>query len=289
MSTNTGLAPAATITQAVATKEFGQVITSSPGPTPRALRIRNSASDPLATPSAWGTSQYAAASASNRSTVSPRMYWPLAPMRSNSAVSSSRMLRYCRSRLTNGTCIVGPLSIEELPDRVDDAVLLLARDELVDRQGQHGPHDGLADREVARGVAEELRRRLQVHRNRVVHLCVDPAADEELLKLVAPLAAHDIEVIDLLDPGLALGHLHLRDRPQPLVEVRRVGDARLGDVVDLVQEVPRDDGLDGVQARVVAEHGALVAADQAVVAQQPQGSVEILGVGRDDPAVAPDI
>ena len=49
ISQNIGLAPTAIIDQVEAMKEFGGVITSSPGPIPSALRTKTIASDPFPT------------------------------------------------------------------------------------------------------------------------------------------------------------------------------------------------------------------------------------------------
>ena len=52
-STNTGRAPTRQMTSAVATKVKGVVITSSPGPMPKAIRLINRASVPEATLMQW--------------------------------------------------------------------------------------------------------------------------------------------------------------------------------------------------------------------------------------------
>ena len=56
---------------AVAMKLLGTVMTSSPGPTPRASRLSQRASVPLPTPSACRVWQKAANSVSNRATNGP--------------------------------------------------------------------------------------------------------------------------------------------------------------------------------------------------------------------------
>ena len=53
MSTSTGRAPVLTMEPAVAKNEYVLVMTSSPGPTPSAIRATSSASVPEDTPMAW--------------------------------------------------------------------------------------------------------------------------------------------------------------------------------------------------------------------------------------------
>ena len=55
MSAKTGTAPSRVTAEAVAKKVKGEVTTSSPGPTSRAMSESRSASDPEATPIAWAT------------------------------------------------------------------------------------------------------------------------------------------------------------------------------------------------------------------------------------------
>ena len=57
MSANTGLAPTRWAQPAVAKKLNGVVTTSSPWPTPSAIRATSRASVPDDTPSAWGAPQ----------------------------------------------------------------------------------------------------------------------------------------------------------------------------------------------------------------------------------------
>src|SRR5882672_2950501 len=269
--------------------EFGQVMTSSPGPMPSAFKIKNRASEPLATPSAWRVPQNAAASASKRSSSSPMMYIPLRPTRSSASCSSSRKSRYCRSRLTNGTCVTGPLSTIEPPDELCDLILLGAGDEFVGRKRDHRLGGGLADREGAGLVSQSARGWLQVHGHRVVHLGVDAIGNQEFLQLVAPLRADDVQVVDLLDPWIAARNADFWNAGERLVEVSGIRNARFGDVIQLGEQVPRDDGLHGIEPGVVGEHRALVTIHQAVIAQQPQPGGELVGIGGGNAAVAPDI
>ncbi len=74
-STNTGVAPAITIAPAVATKLLGTVMTSSPGPTPRARRAKKSASVPELSPIAWAAPHARAKRPSNWATCGPSTNW----------------------------------------------------------------------------------------------------------------------------------------------------------------------------------------------------------------------
>ncbi len=64
-----------TMAPAVATKLLGTVITSSPGPTPSALRAKKSASVPEFRPTAWAVPQARAKRASNAATWGPSTNW----------------------------------------------------------------------------------------------------------------------------------------------------------------------------------------------------------------------
>ncbi|TXT21923.1 MAG: hypothetical protein FD138_3921 [Planctomycetota bacterium] len=88
MSTNTGFAPSRQIELAVAKNVNGLVMTSSPGPTPSAIRARISASVPDAQPIAERESQYFAISVSSSVTSSPRMNFCSASTRPTAAVTS---------------------------------------------------------------------------------------------------------------------------------------------------------------------------------------------------------
>ena len=66
MSTSTGRAPVLAIEPAVAKNEYVLVMTSSPGPTPSAIRATSSASVPEETPMAWLTPMDAASSSLER-------------------------------------------------------------------------------------------------------------------------------------------------------------------------------------------------------------------------------
>ena len=73
MSTNTGFAFSRDTAPAVAKKENVGTMTSSPGPTPIAIKANNNASVPDETPNAYLTPMYSAISFSNTSTSGPRM------------------------------------------------------------------------------------------------------------------------------------------------------------------------------------------------------------------------
>src|SRR5262245_838367 len=71
MSANTGVAPSYTAQFADATKEYGDVTTSSPGPTPAAMQSRWSPAVPLETAAAYGAPTTSANATSKRSMVGP--------------------------------------------------------------------------------------------------------------------------------------------------------------------------------------------------------------------------
>ncbi len=91
MSTNTGRAPRRAIEPAVATKVNGVVTTSSPGPTPYAIRARSSASEPEAQPSANSHPTNFAISPSSAATSDPMMNCWLSRTRATTENTSSRM------------------------------------------------------------------------------------------------------------------------------------------------------------------------------------------------------
>ena len=103
MSTNTGLAPVRQIEPAVAKNVYGEVITSSPGPIPRAINGNRSASVPDAQPIPRATPQYSASSASSFSTSGPiTNIWLSNSPRITGSISS-RIDWYCAFRLRAGT------------------------------------------------------------------------------------------------------------------------------------------------------------------------------------------
>jgi len=102
MSTKTGVAPAIMIVVAEATKENAGVMTSSPGPTPSAVKVRRSASVPEATPTAHGTPQSAASSCSSALPSAPSTNWLESITRAAAASSSARSAACWRGRSMNG-------------------------------------------------------------------------------------------------------------------------------------------------------------------------------------------
>src|SRR5690606_26957619 len=107
MSTKTGVAPTREIDSAVAKKVKGVVITSSPGPIPRASSVRTRASVPLATPTPWAAPQRAATSSSRACTSGPRIYRPPSNTPSTAFSTSSRIDRYWAFRSIKGIFIGG--------------------------------------------------------------------------------------------------------------------------------------------------------------------------------------
>ncbi len=91
MSTSTGVAPSRATQPAVAKNEYVLVTTSSPCPTPSAIRATSSASVPDDTPMAYGTSSICASSRSSPSTSGPMMNRWLSQTRVMAAITSSRM------------------------------------------------------------------------------------------------------------------------------------------------------------------------------------------------------
>ncbi len=88
MSANTGLAPVRNAALGVATKVYGEVITSSPGPMPSARRATSSAAVPLVTQSARLAPTNSANLTSNWATLPPSKM-PQCPERSTSSSSFS--------------------------------------------------------------------------------------------------------------------------------------------------------------------------------------------------------
>ena len=76
MSTKIGVAPTWEMASVVAIKVLGTVMTSSPGPTPVAMRAKRRASVPELTPMQYLLSQKAANSSSKPATLGPPMNMP---------------------------------------------------------------------------------------------------------------------------------------------------------------------------------------------------------------------
>ena len=70
-STSTAVQPAIQIASAVAKKVLALVISSSPGPSPRAMKVSHSASVPLPTPIAYLEPAYVASCSSNFLSIGP--------------------------------------------------------------------------------------------------------------------------------------------------------------------------------------------------------------------------
>ena len=88
-STKTGVAPVWTITFAVAGQVIGVVITSSPGPMPRATSARCSAAVPDASASTCSASRYSAARRSSSAAAGPVVSQPERSVAATAAISSS--------------------------------------------------------------------------------------------------------------------------------------------------------------------------------------------------------
>ena len=86
------------------------VITSSPGPMPRARSARIRASVPLLQPNAWGTPQAAAKACSKMPIAGPPMYWPPRNTSSTAWSRGSPSSLSCSLRLKGGTCMAPTLS-----------------------------------------------------------------------------------------------------------------------------------------------------------------------------------
>src|SRR5690349_22306162 len=91
MSTNTGLAPTYKMQFAEATKLNGEVITSSPAPTPRAIRHKCKAAVPLLTPTAKREPTDAATADSNSSSFGPQLRRPERKTAATASMSASEM------------------------------------------------------------------------------------------------------------------------------------------------------------------------------------------------------
>src|SRR6188474_3133426 len=88
-SQNTGVAPVCSITFAVAGQVIGDVITSSPGPTPTARSARCIAAVPELTASTCGTSRYSARRSSRSAARGPVVSHPERSVSATAAISSS--------------------------------------------------------------------------------------------------------------------------------------------------------------------------------------------------------
>src|ERR1039457_6496108 len=107
MSQNIGRAPLRATVPAVAKNVYGVVITSSPGPIPKAMRASSNASVPEETPTACAHRQYCAAAFSNSVTYGPRMNCWLAQILSRTGIISAANAWYCPFRSSRGTVIAG--------------------------------------------------------------------------------------------------------------------------------------------------------------------------------------
>src|ERR1039457_3681595 len=107
MSQNIGRAPLRATVPAVAKNVDGVVITSSPGPIPKAMRASSNASVPEETPTACAHRQYCAAAFSNSVTYGPRMNCWLAQILSRTGIISAANAWYCPFRSSRGTVIAG--------------------------------------------------------------------------------------------------------------------------------------------------------------------------------------
>src|SRR5579864_6398829 len=114
MSTKTGLAPSRETVPAVAKKEYAVVITSSPGPTPAAIKAARRASVPEETPTANFEPQNFAISSSRAWTSGPRMKCWESQTRSIAARISSRIGAYWAFRSSRGTFMFDCRKVGEL-------------------------------------------------------------------------------------------------------------------------------------------------------------------------------
>jgi hypothetical protein len=96
---------------AVAKNEYGDVTTSSPGPTPSAINAASRASVPEDTPMAWRTPSSEEISRSNASTSAPRMNCWLSHTRAIAARISSRIGANCAFRSSSGTDSAGGVTV----------------------------------------------------------------------------------------------------------------------------------------------------------------------------------
>ena len=93
-STKTGVAPAAETASGVAKKVLAGTMTSSPAPTPHAIKARWSAAVPFETPTHSRAPTYSANSRSNASTAGPRMKADVSSTRWMAASTSAFIERY---------------------------------------------------------------------------------------------------------------------------------------------------------------------------------------------------
>src|SRR6185437_16422746 len=89
-------------------------------------------------------------------------------------------------------------SMVKLPYGVEYAVLLRARQMLVDGKADHFARMAVRHRKLPGRVAEMLQTFLLIKRDRVVDLGFDPVVETVLVEPVALLGEHHVEVIDVL-------------------------------------------------------------------------------------------
>jgi hypothetical protein len=107
MSTKTGVAPNRVMQLTEAKKVKLGTITSSPGPTDKAIKARSSASLPDAHPIACATWLCAAISFSNSSTSGPKKNFPLSITRPRASKNSCRRGWFPRPTSNRGTELTG--------------------------------------------------------------------------------------------------------------------------------------------------------------------------------------
>src|SRR5215831_19089425 len=125
-SVNTGVAPTWTITLAVAGKVMGEVMTSSPGPMPRATRPRCMAAVQEVTPRARRASRKRANSCSKRWVLGPVVSQPERRVSTTSASSSGPMLGRWKGRKLGRTG--APPSMARRSTSVDNGLASLDDD-----------------------------------------------------------------------------------------------------------------------------------------------------------------
>src|SRR5438034_5695126 len=94
------------------------------------------------------------------------------------------------------------IALHELADRCGDAVDLFVRQLRVHRQRQDLRRKPFRHGQIALAIAEELRRLLQVDRDRIVDLRTD-APLAQVLPEVVPTAARHPDAVDVKDVALA--------------------------------------------------------------------------------------
>jgi hypothetical protein len=177
----------------------------------------------------------------------------------------------------------------EFPNGVDYPVLLRAGEMLVDRKADHFPGMPIRHGKLPRRIAEMFQAFLLIKRNRIVDLGLDAIVQAVLVKLVAPLGEHHVEMVDVPHVWPPRRDAQTGQAGKSGVVIGGILDPPLRDLAGLADEPVADHGLHGIEPRIAAENCYFVAVFHAVIADQPQPLVHRVVIGHDDAGVAPDV